>query len=238
MLIGIALVHAVVPFPAEFPTAAAGFVFGFAVAFPLMVLAWTMSCLAAYLLARGVGPPVLNRLAGRERMEATDRLIARGGWQILLAGRLIPVVPYNVVSYAAGATRVPIGRFTWTTAVGVMPLTALTALLGQRLQEPRFDDPVLWAVLLAGSSCCSRWHGRWAAACGRASEPAQQLLVDARVVEQLEVVGRRRGAARARARTRAAAAGRRPTRSGTAPARRRGCRPSGESLSRASVAPT
>jgi len=148
VLIGIALVHAVVPFPAEFPTAAAGFVLGFAVAFPVMVVAWTVSCLAAYLLARGVGPPVLNRLVGRERMAATDRLIAKGGWQILLAGRLIPVVPYNVVSYAAGATRVPIGRFTWTTAVGVMPLTALTALLGQRLQEPRFDDPVLGAVLL------------------------------------------------------------------------------------------
>ena len=148
VLIGIALVHAVVPFPAEFPTAAAGFVFGFAIAFPLMVVAWTLSCLAAYLLARGVGPPVLDRLVGRERMEAADRLIARGGWPILLAGRLIPVVPYNVVSYAAGATRVPVGRFAWTTAVGVMPLTALTALLGQRLQEPRFDDPVLWAILL------------------------------------------------------------------------------------------
>ena len=147
VLIGIALVHAVVPFPAEFPTAAAGFVLGFAVAFPVMVVAWTVSCLAAYLLASGVGPPVLNRLVGRERIAATDRLIAKGGWQILLAGRLIPVVPYNVVSYAAGATRVPIGRFTWTTAVGVIPLTALTALLGQRLQEPRFDDPVLWAIL-------------------------------------------------------------------------------------------
>ena len=148
VLIGIALVHAVVPFPAEFPTAAAGFVFGFAIAFPLMVLAWTVSCLAAYLLARGVGPPVLDRLVGRERMQAADRLIARGGWPMLIAGRLIPIVPYNVVSYAAGATRVPIGRFTWTTAVGVMPLTALTALLGARLQEPRFDDPVLWLVLL------------------------------------------------------------------------------------------
>ena len=148
VLLGIALVHAVVPFPAEFPTAAAGFVFGFAIAFPLMVVAWTVSCLAAYLLARGVGPPLLDRLVGRERMQAADRLIARGGWQILVAGRLIPIVPYNVVSYAAGATRVPIGRFTWTTAVGVMPLTALTALLGARLQEPRFDDPVLWLVLL------------------------------------------------------------------------------------------
>jgi uncharacterized membrane protein YdjX (TVP38/TMEM64 family) len=148
VLIGIALVHALVPFPAELPTAAAGFVFGFALGFPLMVFAWTLSCLVAYGLARGIGPPLLDRLAGRERMEATDRLIARGGWPILLAGRLIPVIPYNLVSYAAGATRVPLGRFAWTTAVGVMPLTALTALLGQRLQEPRFDDPVLWAILL------------------------------------------------------------------------------------------
>ena len=148
VLIGIALVHAIVPFPAEFPTAAAGFVFGFALGFPLMVFAWTLSCLVAYGLARGIGPPLLDRLVGHERMEATDRLIARGGWPILLAGRLIPVIPYNLVSYAAGATRVPLGRFAWTTAVGVMPLTALTALLGQRLQEPRFDDPVLWAILL------------------------------------------------------------------------------------------
>jgi uncharacterized membrane protein YdjX (TVP38/TMEM64 family) len=148
VLVGIALVHAIVPFPAEFPTAAAGFVFGFAIAFPLMVVAWTLSCLVAYALARGIGPPLLDRLAGKERMEATDQLIARGGWPILLAGRLIPVVPYNLVSYAAGATRVPLGRFTWTTAVGVAPLTALTALLGARLQEPRFDDPVLWLILL------------------------------------------------------------------------------------------
>jgi uncharacterized membrane protein YdjX (TVP38/TMEM64 family) len=60
VLVGIALVHAIVPFPAEFPTAAAGFVFGFALGFPLMVFAWTLSCLVAYALARGIGPPVLD----------------------------------------------------------------------------------------------------------------------------------------------------------------------------------
>jgi uncharacterized membrane protein YdjX (TVP38/TMEM64 family) len=90
---------------------------------------------------------VLDKLVGAERMARADALIDRGGWQILLFGRLIPIVPYNLVSFAAGATRVPLGRFTWTTAVGVAPLTALTALLGQRLQSPRLDDPVLWAVL-------------------------------------------------------------------------------------------
>jgi uncharacterized membrane protein YdjX (TVP38/TMEM64 family) len=147
VLIAIALVHVIVPFPAEFPTAAAGWVLGFAVAFPVMVVAWTISCIAAYGLARAVGPPVLDRLAGKERMARADAAIERGGWQILVFARLIPIVPYNLVSFAAGATKVPLGRFAWTTAVGVAPLTALTALLGQRLQSPRFEDPVLWAII-------------------------------------------------------------------------------------------
>jgi uncharacterized membrane protein YdjX (TVP38/TMEM64 family) len=147
VLLGIALVHVIVPFPAEFPTAAAGFVLGFWIAFPLMVLAWTLSCVVAYALAHVVGPPVLGRLVGEQRMARAGAVIDRGGWRILLFGRLIPIVPYSLLSFAAGATRVPLGRFTWTTAVGVAPLTALTALLGQRLQSPSFDDPVLWAVV-------------------------------------------------------------------------------------------
>jgi uncharacterized membrane protein YdjX (TVP38/TMEM64 family) len=149
VLICIALVHVVIPFPAEIPTAAAGFVLGFAVAFPLMVAAWTISCVAAYALSRVVGPPVLDRLIGERRMEAADRLIERGGAKILLVTRVVPLVPYNVVSFAAGATCVPLRRFVWTTAVGIAPLTALTALLGQRLHSPRLDDPVLWLALVA-----------------------------------------------------------------------------------------
>ena len=93
VLLGIALVHVVVPFPAEFPTAAAGFVLGFAVALPLMVFAWTISCVAAYLLARVLGPPVLERLAGEERMQRADRLIARGGWPMLVLAPADPGDP-------------------------------------------------------------------------------------------------------------------------------------------------
>ena len=147
VLIAIALMHVVVPFPAEFPTAAAGFALGFGLGFPLMIFAWTISSLAAYALARVLGPPVVERLAGRERLESAARLVERGGWQMLLLSRLVPLIPYNVVSFAAGATRVPVLRFTWTTAVGIAPITALTALLGERLQTPSLDDPWIWLVL-------------------------------------------------------------------------------------------
>jgi uncharacterized membrane protein YdjX (TVP38/TMEM64 family) len=162
VLIAIALTHVLVPFPAEFPTAAAGFALGFGVAFPLMIVAWTLSSLAAYALARVLGAPVLERLAGKDRMDAADRLVARGGWGMLLVARLVPLIPYNVVSFAAGATRVPVARFTWTTALGIAPLTALTALLGERLQSPSLEDPWMWLVLagLLGLLALARPFGR------------------------------------------------------------------------------
>jgi uncharacterized membrane protein YdjX (TVP38/TMEM64 family) len=66
---------------------------------------------------------------------------------MLLLSRLVPLIPYNVVSFAAGATGAPVLRFTWTTALGIAPITALTALLGERLQTPSLEDPLMWLVL-------------------------------------------------------------------------------------------
>lgn len=152
VLVGLVLLHIAVPFPAEIPTAAAGFALGFAVALPLMLAAWLVSGLGAYAVARLAGRPLLQRIAGRPRAWAIERFVARGGAKGLLIARLIPFVPFNLVCFASGATRVPLGRYTWTTLVGMTPLTALTVLLGSRLQEPSLTDPVLWvtvAVLLA-----------------------------------------------------------------------------------------
>jgi len=152
VLVGLVLLHVVVPFPAELPTAAAGFALGFAAALPLMLAAWLVSGLAAYAVARLAGRPVLRRLAGHHRLEAVEAFVGRGGARGLLIARLIPFVPFNLVCFASGATRVPPGRYAWTTLVGMTPLTALTVLLGARLQEPSLSDPLLWgtvAVLLA-----------------------------------------------------------------------------------------
>lgn len=148
LLVGLSLVHVLVPFPTELPNAAAGFAFGWAAGTALMIAAWTLSGLAAYALARTAGRPLLLRVAGPRRLEAAERLVARGGVGALLAARLIPLVPFSLASFACGATRVPLGRFTWTTAVGAAPLTAFVALLGTRLEEFRADDPLLWVAVL------------------------------------------------------------------------------------------
>jgi uncharacterized membrane protein YdjX (TVP38/TMEM64 family) len=56
----------------------------------------------------------------------------------------VPIVPFSLFSYVAGAARVPQWRFLWTTAIGYIPITAVFIYLGSRLEELSLEDPVLW----------------------------------------------------------------------------------------------
>lgn len=147
VLVTLILIHAVVLFPAEIPNATAGLVYGFGVALPMVMAAWTASGLIAYYLGVWIGRPLAVRLAGEERVEHAERVIGRGGIPALLMARLIPFVPFSLVGYVAGATRVPVWRYTWTSFVGVLPITAAATYLGHALDELSLSDPLLWAAI-------------------------------------------------------------------------------------------
>jgi uncharacterized membrane protein YdjX (TVP38/TMEM64 family) len=157
LILGLALIHAVVFYPAEIVDAAAGFVYGFFPALALMMFGWLLSGLLCFAVGRSVARPLLDRWFGTERFERTEAAIERGGVTLLLAVRLIPIVPFSLVSYAAGAARVPAWRFAWTTVVGYLPITALSVYFGTRLEGLSLTDPLvlgsaaaLLALLLAG----------------------------------------------------------------------------------------
>jgi uncharacterized membrane protein YdjX (TVP38/TMEM64 family) len=149
VLLTIALSHAIVPFPTEVVTAAAGFVYGFWAALPMLLVCWLASALLAYWLAERFGRPLARRLVGTERLARAEELMARGGAGTLLALRMIPLIPFNAICYAAGITRVPLGRYAWTTVVGITPLTVLVAYLGSRLESPDFSDWRVWLLIVA-----------------------------------------------------------------------------------------
>ena len=55
--------------------------------------------------------------------------------------RVVPVIPFSLFSIAAGAARVDLPTFIWTTAVGYLPLTAVFVYLGSQAREPLADRP-------------------------------------------------------------------------------------------------
>ena len=133
LIIGLTLIHAVVFYPAEIVDAAAGLVYGFLPAMALMTIGWMLSGLACFAVGRSVARPLLDRWLGAERFERTERRIERGGPRMLIGARLIPILPFSLVSYAAGAARVPTWRFVWTTALGYLPITAISVYFGTKL---------------------------------------------------------------------------------------------------------
>jgi uncharacterized membrane protein YdjX (TVP38/TMEM64 family) len=152
ILVCLILLHAVVFFPAEIANATAGLIYGFVGGFALVMVAWIASLLLAYGLGATAGRPLALRLAGRRRVEFAERVIERGGVPMLLLARLVPFVPLSLVGYVAGAARVPLWRYTWTTAVGIIPITAAATYLGHALDDFSLSDPLVWvaaAVLAA-----------------------------------------------------------------------------------------
>jgi uncharacterized membrane protein YdjX (TVP38/TMEM64 family) len=170
LILVLTLLHAVVFYPAEIVDAAAGFAFGFGPALALMTIGWVLSGLICFAIGHSVARPLLDRWLGAERFERTEATIERGGATLLLAIRLIPIVPFSLFSYAAGAARVPAWRFVWTTAVGYMPITAVSVYLGSRLEELSLSDPLVLgsAAAMLALLGAGRWLARRQSA-GRAS---------------------------------------------------------------------
>jgi uncharacterized membrane protein YdjX (TVP38/TMEM64 family) len=152
LILALALIHAVVFYPAEIVDAAAGFVYGFFPALALMMFGWLLSGLLCFAIGRSVARPLLDRWFGSKRFERTEAAIERGGATLLLAARLLPIVPFSLTSYAAGAAHVPVWRFVWTTMLGYLPITALSVYFGTRLEGLGLTDPLVLgsaAALLA-----------------------------------------------------------------------------------------
>ncbi len=149
LILALALIHTVVFYPAEIVDAAAGFAYGFFPALALVMFGWLLSGLICFAIGRSVARPLLDRWLGAERFERIEAMIERGGATLLIAMRLIPIFPFSLTSYAAGAAHVPVWRFLWTTAVGYLPITAISVYLGTRLEGLSLTDPLVIGSALA-----------------------------------------------------------------------------------------
>ena len=125
-------VIAALPTPASPLAYVAGAVFGLVQG---SLLAWLGSMLggvAGYWLARGAWAETAARLLGRNEDKLRD-VRERKGFLVTLRLRLIPLVPFGVFNYAAGAVRVPFPAYLAGTAIGIVPYTVAAVFAGERV---------------------------------------------------------------------------------------------------------
>jgi uncharacterized membrane protein YdjX (TVP38/TMEM64 family) len=105
-------------------TLAGGVVFGFERGVVLNTIGANLGANAAYALARGLGKDAVAALLGA-RFSRMQRFAEAGGFLWLLRLRLIPIVPFNLLTLAAGVLGMPWRPFAAATALGIVPGTVV-----------------------------------------------------------------------------------------------------------------
>ena len=134
----------VAPLPAFVITIANGLLFG---AFWGGVLSWSSAMVGAALcfaIARALGRPLVERLVGSAPLAKSDAIFERYGTHAVLIARLIPLISFDVVSYAAGLTSIGFLPFMVATGLGQLPATVVYSLLGQNIGAGQ--KAALWTV--------------------------------------------------------------------------------------------
>jgi uncharacterized membrane protein YdjX (TVP38/TMEM64 family) len=137
VLIGLMILHTLVPVPAELLALVAGRMLG---PFWGFLTIWTGAMLGAalgFFLARVYGQALIQRLIAQPRLGRVRGWLQRDDLFLLLALRLVPILSFNLINYALGLTVVSWRRFMWTTAVGIVPMTLLMVVAGTQLHDWR-----------------------------------------------------------------------------------------------------
>jgi uncharacterized membrane protein YdjX (TVP38/TMEM64 family) len=146
--VGLMVLHSFLPFPAEFLALANGMVYG-----PVwgIAITWGGAMLGAFVafgLARRLGRPFVEQMVARRDWQVLDDWAGRQGGAVVLIARFVPVIAFNLVNYAAGLTKISWWTFTWTTGVGILPVTALMVMMGDNIDTLAWE---WWVLLLAGA---------------------------------------------------------------------------------------
>jgi|GEM_PF-829525 len=144
-VVGLMIVHSFVPFPAELLAIAAGMCFGAVWGTALTWVGAMAGGLLAFGLSRKLGRPFVADMLAPKQMMRIDGWSNTTSITALIVVRFIPVIAFNLINYAAGLTRVTWWRFTWTTAIGILPITVLMAIAGAQMREPTVSD---WLFLI------------------------------------------------------------------------------------------
>lgn len=133
-------------------------VFGPLMGFGFSVLATLVSASFNFQLARFVGAEWLKRRGWANIDKAMD-LVGRNGFLASLIVRVVPSAPFIVVNMGLGLTNTRYTAFLAGTAIGILPKTALIAVLGKVVERAQQGDlnAMLYLALAAMIWLTAAW---------------------------------------------------------------------------------
>ncbi|KAL2339146.1 hypothetical protein Fmac_013592 [Flemingia macrophylla] len=121
--------------PAAVLTVGGGYLFGLPIGFIADSVGATVGAVAAFLLGKTIGKPLVSRLKDHPQFKLVTIAIQRSGFKISLLLRLAPFVPFSLLNYLLSVTPVPLGEYSLASWLGMMPLTLALVYVGTTLKD-------------------------------------------------------------------------------------------------------
>ncbi len=112
----------VISFSGLILTAAGGIIFGTVKGTILNVIASNIGASLAFLIGRYLGRDIVEKLA-KGKLKTIDDKIEQSGFLTILRLRLIPVVPFNMLNYASGFSKIKYKDYVLGSLIGMFPGT-------------------------------------------------------------------------------------------------------------------
>jgi uncharacterized membrane protein YdjX (TVP38/TMEM64 family) len=110
-----------------------------------------LGAIGGYAMARWLGGNAIRRLLGRHEAKL-DKLQDQATIASLFRLRVNPIVPYNVLNFASGLSKVSFRDYFLATIIGVLPATAVYAYFADSViaGATRARSQAVWHIAIAG----------------------------------------------------------------------------------------
>jgi len=113
------------------------------------LLSWgsaVMGSVLCFTIAKNLGRPVVQRLVNRVHLEAADTALKRYEKYIILFFGFLPVISFDVISYAAGLTLLMFWEFFPLVCIAQIPSALFYSLFVHKIGQGTLD--IYWAVAI------------------------------------------------------------------------------------------
>lgn len=121
--------------PGSLGTIAAGAVFGMWVGAAVALVGATIGASIAFAISRRIGREGASALSSG-RVAGLDRWLSERGLFAMVVLRLLPVVPFNALNYAAGLSGIRSRDYLVGTAFGMIPGTLVVTAVADQADDP------------------------------------------------------------------------------------------------------
>ncbi|MFV2061732.1 MAG: TVP38/TMEM64 family protein [Gammaproteobacteria bacterium] len=142
----------IAPLPAYLITAANGIIFGLFWGVVISSIGALLGALVSFAITRWFYNNYSERLLkNSSTRQYIEKISSKHGFKVILIARLIPIISFDLISYAAGASTIKLSHFLVATFIGMLPATIIYTALANSFGgiEKLSSEFVIYSTLAA-----------------------------------------------------------------------------------------